>query len=192
MHGEERQCLDALEIFSIELLNEDDLSKAKTNVAIGALNADPDGNSQRKNTTPYAGVTIRELKINDFNPATIRWCDRWGFEEFKETFGFMDQVSNANFEKPQDLRKPLDSVLSVLTCLGNVARNDQDNMPETTWTNINGEVSKRISQLRGDRLESPPINHFLSEVLYPDNTQRDFLDTLAEKNGNYKSNSEED
>ncbi|HZH30736.1 MAG TPA: hypothetical protein VEY11_08225 [Pyrinomonadaceae bacterium] len=192
VYGDERECLDALEISNIELLNEDDLSKAKTSVALGALNAGSDAGSHRKDTTPYAGVTIRELKINDFNPATIRWCDRWGFNEFKETFGFMDQVTDADFEKPQDLRKPLDPVLSVFTFLGNVARNDQDNMPENTWTNINGEISKDISQMRGDRLDVPPLNHFVSSVLYPDNVQRDFLDTLAERNGNYKPNSNED
>ena len=192
VHGEEKDCLDALHIFNIELLNEDDLSKAKTNVAVGALNADPDGAGARKRTAPYTGVTIHDLKINDFNPQAVRWCERWGFEEFKEKFGFMDQVSYADFKRPEDLRKPLDPVLSVFTCLGNVARNDQDNMPETTWTNINGEVSKSVSQMRGDRLDQPPINHFVSRVLYPDNAQRDFLDTLAEKNGNYKPNSNEE
>ncbi len=191
-HGEEKECLDALQIFNIELLNEQDLSKAKTSVAVGALNADPDASSRRKNTTPFAGVTIRELKINDFNPDTIRWCDRWSFDVFKKRFGFMDEVREADFEKSEELHRPMDAVLSVFTCLGNVTRNDEDNMPETVWTNINGEVSKHISQMRGDRLGATPVNHFLSDVLYPDNAQRDFLDTLAEKNGNYKSNPNED
>lgn len=192
VRGEEREYLEALEIFGIELLNEDDLSRAKTSVAVGALKADPEAAGRRKNTMPYAGVTIRELKINDFNPATIRWCDRWGFDQFKSRFGFMDQVSSAEFEGPEDSRRPLDPVLAAFSCLGNAVRNDQDNMPEATWTNINAEVGRRISLIRGDRLGPPPANHFLSEVLYPENAQRDFLDVLAERNGNYKSDSKEE
>ncbi len=190
--SEEREYLEGLEIFGIELLNEDDLSRAKTSVAVGALRADPEGAGRRKNTMPYAGISIHNLRVNDFNPSTVRWCERWGFEQFRSRFGFMDQVSVAEFEGPEDLRKPLDPVLAAFTCLGNAVRNDQDNMPEATWTNINAEVGRRISQMRGDRLGPPPANHFLSEVLYRENAQRDFLDTLAERNGNYKSDSKEE
>lgn len=192
VRGEEREYLEGLEIFGIELLNEEDLSRAKTSVAVGALKADPEAAGRRRNTMPFSGVTIRELKINDFNPSTVRWCDRWGFDQFKSRFGFMDEVHRTEFEGPEDSRKPLDPVLSAFACLGNTVRNDQDNMPEATWTNINAEIARRISLIRGDRLGPPPANHFLSEVLYPENAQRDFLDVLAERNGNYKPDSKEE
>ena len=46
--------------------------------------------------------------------------------------------------------------------------------------------------MRGGRLESSPISHFISDVLYPEDTQRDFLDTLAEENGNFKAQQHEE
>jgi hypothetical protein len=67
-------------------------------------------------------------------------------------------------------------------------------MPTTAWTTINGRLGDFVSSLRGnvERLEVSPINHFLSEVLYSKKAANDYLDTLAEVNGNYKSNSREE
>ena len=104
----------------------------------------------------------------------------------------MDEINSSDFELPEDLQKPFDSVLSVFTCLGNTSRNDQDNMPRTVWTNINAEAGRNITAMRGQRLESSPLSHFISDVLYPEDTQRDFLDTLAETNGNFKAQPNEE
>jgi hypothetical protein len=188
----EQPYLEKLRIFNIELLNEDNLSRAKIAVALGALEADPERVDKGRSTSPYTGITIRKLALNNFDPATIRWCERWGFDHFKERFGVMDQINSSDFQKPKDLRHPLDPGLSVFTCLGNAGRIDEDIMPEETWNNINGEVIANIAYLKGDRVEHSPINHFISQILYPERSQRDFLDILAEKNGNFKSNAHED
>lgn len=189
---EERVCLEALKILSVQLLNASDLSKAKTGVAVGALDAEKSVGGDKDRRVRYAGVTIKDLRINNFDALTVRWCERWGFEEFKGRLGPMDEINSSDFDLPQDLRKPFDSVLSVFASLGNTNRNDQDNMPQTVWTNINAEAGRNITSMRGGRLESSPISHFISDVLYPDDTQRDFLDTLAEENGNFKAQQHEE
>jgi hypothetical protein len=192
---EERQYLEALKISSLVLLNEENLSKAKTNVALGALNANRiSGAGDRSTTMPYTGITLEELQLSGASPETIRWSDRWGVASFKEKFPGVEQVEDGSFTVPDDLEKPLSSVLSAFTSIGNVRSQDQDNMPAAAWTNINGRVAEFVSSLRGnvERLEVSPINHFLSEVLYSKKASRDYLDTLAEVNGNYRANSRED
>jgi hypothetical protein len=184
-----------LKISNLVLLSEENLSKAKTNVALGALNADRvRGVGDRSATMPYTGVTLEELQLSGANPQTIRWCERWGSASFKEKFPGVEQVEDGSFAVPDDLEKPLNSVLSAFTLIGNVRSQDQDNMPTTAWTNINGRLSEFVSALRGnvERLEVSPINHFLSEVLYSKRASNDYLDTLAEVNGNYKNNPRED
>jgi hypothetical protein len=192
---EERGYLDGLKISNLTLLNEDNLSKAKTNVALGALNADRvRGVGDRSTTMPYTGVTLEDLQLSGANPQTIRWCERWGSASFKEKFPGVEQVEDGSFTVPEDLERPFSPVLSAFTSIGNVRNQDQDNMPATAWTNINGRLAEFVSTLRGnvERLEVSPINHFLSEVLYSKKAANDYLDTLAEVNGNYKANSRED
>lgn len=192
--AEERELLDVLKVSSLMLLNEENLSKAKTNVALGALNADRvRGLGERSATMPYTGVTLADLQLSGANPQTIRWCERWGSASFKEKFPGVEQVEDGTFAVPDDLEKPFTSVLSAFTSIGNV-RNQEDNMPSTAWTNINGRLGEFVASLRGnvERLEVSPINHFLSDVLYSKRASNDYLDTLAEVNGNYKSDSRED
>jgi hypothetical protein len=193
--ADEREYLDALKVSSLMLLNEENLSKAKTNVALGALNADRvRGIGDRSTTMPYTGVTLVDLQLSGANPETIRWCERWGSASFKEKFPGVEQVEDGTCAVPNDLEKPFSSVLSAFTSIGNLRSQDQDNMPHTAWTNINGRVGEFVGSLRGnvERLEVSPINHFLSDVLYSKKASNDYLDTLAEVNGNYKSNSRED
>jgi hypothetical protein len=186
---DERAYVNDLTIAGVELLNEKNLSKAKTDVAVGAINASEDRRAarpgSRESTVPFSGVTVKDLSINDHEPQTIRWCDRWGFDEFKQKFGQMDAVKRTKFDQPRGLKQPLDPVLSVFTRLGNTARNDQDNMPGDTWRDINAELCQEIAMLEGNRLERSPLNYFISKVLYPEDAQRDFLDTLAEENGTF-------
>jgi hypothetical protein len=192
---DEREYLDGLKISNLVLLNEDNLSKAKTNVALGALNADRvRGVGDRSTTMPYTGVTLEDLQLSGANPQTIRWCERWGSASFKEKFPGVEQVEDGSFAVPEDLERPFSGVLSAFTAIGNVRNQDHDNMPVTAWTNINGRLTEFVSTLRGnvERLEISPINHFLSEVLYSKKAANDYLDTLAEVNGNYKPNSRED
>ncbi|HEY0724557.1 MAG TPA: hypothetical protein VGD41_11315, partial [Pyrinomonadaceae bacterium] len=187
--AEERPYLEALRISNLILLNEDNLSKAKTNVALGALNADTGRrNGDRSATMPYTGITLEDLSLSRANPRTIRWCERWGVASFREKFPGVEQVEDGSFTVPDDLERPFNTVLQAFTSIGNVRSQDQDNMPKEAWTNINGRVAEFVSMLRGnvERLEVSPINHFLSEVLYSKKASRDYLDTLAEVNGNYR------
>ena len=192
---EERQYLDALKISNLILLNEENLSTAKTNVALGALIADRGRrNGDRSTTMPFTGVTLEELSLSGADPKTIRWCERWGIASFREKFPGVEQVEDGSFTVPEDLERPFNQVLQVFTSVGNVRSQDQDNMPAEAWTNLNGRVSDFVSTLRGnvERLEVSPINHFLSEVLYSKKASRDYLDTLAEVNGNYRAGVRED
>jgi len=60
--------------------------------------------------------------------------------------------------------------------------------PDTTAIGIGGLAVPPSRR----RIEVSPINHFLSEVLYSKKAANDYLDTLAEVNGNFKENSRED
>lgn len=185
--AEKQPYLAALKITGIELLNENDLSQAKTDVAVGALLADGSARTGKGGARPYAGITLRGLKINEFDPATIAWYDRWGFEELVQKFGPMDKIRSLTFEQPKGLGKPLDPALSIFTCLGNTSSNNVDNMPEATWRDMNGELCAQVTSTEGNRLAVTPINFFMSQILYPEDEQRDFLDILAEENGDFKS-----
>jgi hypothetical protein len=187
---EQFKLVEGLRVAGVELLNEEDLSKAKTAVALGALMKLGTGTlSDKDRARPFAGMTIGGFKVDSFDPTTLRWYDRWGFAELREKLGgSVDEVQSVTFEHAQDPEKPFDPVMSVFTSLGNVRRNDQDNMPGETWRDINAEVGEFIRQVKGNRLGPAPINHFVSSVLYPDDPgQRDYLDTLAQANGNYKN-----
>jgi hypothetical protein len=191
----EREYLDALKIYNLILLNEENLSKAKTNVALGALNAARGRNSKdRASTMPYTGFTLDGMEMSGSPASTIRWCERWGIESFKKKFPGVEQVENGRFAAPQNLEQPLSPVLSVFTSVGNVRAGEDDNMPGDAWTNINGRVEDFVASLSGriERLEVAPINHFMSEVLYSRRSNKDFLDTLAQVNGNYRVQNNQD
>ena len=186
--AEERRFIEPLEVSDVELLNESDLSGAKTAVALGALNLDAGGQSDKEQARPFAGITIGGLHINQSEPITVRWFERWGFNEFVKKIGPMDQIQNARLDVPTGLRGPLAPVLKVFSCLGNASKTEIDNMPEETWRDINAEICQGVISIKGDKVEGAPINHFVSSVLYPEDERRDYIDILAEVNGNYKAN----
>lgn len=186
LKDEEKPYLEKLRISRVDLLNENDLSKAKTGVALGALIADGGMKKDSEAIRPFAGLTVRGLSLNRFDPIDILWSERWGFDEFRRKLGPIDEITDVKIKDPKSLKQPLDSVLSVFTSIGNVSRNDQDNMPAATWLDINAVLCRKIARLEGSKLNGAPINQFLSFVLYPQDSQRDFLDTLAEENGCYK------
>lgn len=186
LKDEEKPYLERLKISRVDLLNENDLSKAKTGVALGALIADGGMKKHDEAIRPFSGLTVRGLSLNSFDPIDILWSERWGFDEFRRKLGPIDQITGVKIKDAESLKKPLDPVLSVFTCIGNVSRNDQDNMPATTWLDINAVLYRKMARLEGSKLNGAPINQFLSSVLYPHDSQRDFLDVLAEVNGCYK------
>ncbi len=183
---EERPYLDALKIYSVKLLNSENLSMAKTSVALGALHKNiATQNGEAESTTPYAGITVNNLSVNNAPAATVRWCERWGMDEFREKFGSMIAIREATFEPPASTEHPLDPTLGVFTLLGNPYGDANDGLPSEAWTSMNGEVSREIRGLSGARVEGTPINHFISKVLYAQDTLRDFLDQLAEEHDHY-------
>ncbi|MEW6733924.1 MAG: rod shape-determining protein, partial [Acidobacteriota bacterium] len=123
---EKKPYLEQLRVSGVELLNERDLSNAKTSVAKGALKLLPRNGGREPgrvqiingNATPYTGITIEQVKINKFNPTTVHWYDRWG-----------TQYLCAKIDKKVDEFKHLEVVvannnhhtlllLSIFTCLG--------------------------------------------------------------------------
>jgi hypothetical protein len=181
---EEKKFVENLKISSVDLLNDQNLSKAKVGVATGALETDRIRRSRSNNVKPFTGITLKNFKINDFDEANLKWCERWGGEQFKSKFGPMDQINQSSFEKPSDLSKPLDPNLVVFSYLGNSGRRDRDIMPPDTWNSINDSVIAHITYLQDTGTEEAPINHFISKVLYSEKSH-DFLDILAQKNNNY-------
>jgi len=181
----ERACLENLKIADIDLLNERNLSKAKTDVTVGALT----NIVQRRNqgaddrSTPYAGVTLRNVAINGGNASggtelTIRWCDRWSFEDIKKKAGLrMRSIDSMEIGAPDSYETPLDHTLAVFTVLG--ASGHHDPMPPEEWLKMNSILCSGDIYLEGNKLTRSPINHFVSKVLYPEDGRHLFLEALA-------------
>ena len=192
---EEKPYLEKIYLSGVALLNERNLSEAKNSVALGALQA-VETDAAPSNTEPYAGINIENLKINDAAPQTIRWNERWSFAAFTGLFGNMRQINSANFSHPEELNRPIDANLAVFTGLGNTSLVGKDNLPADQWQQMNGELIACVTGMTveggklvvvdgdGERVSSAPFNYFLSRVLYPANANRDFLDVLADANGN--------
>ena len=185
-------CLAAVEKINVNLLNENDLSKAKTNVALGALNSDKTRRSTEK-TAPYTGITFRDFRVHGKEPIgngkwrDLHWWSRWGFQEMKERFGFMDAVKDISFQSPENPEEPLDETLAIFSRVGSVRGYEHDTMPAEIWNSINTAIMKNLRELNADRIDQAPINYFLSRVLYEEKATRDFLDALAEANDHYKA-----
>ncbi|MBL8152098.1 MAG: hypothetical protein JNN15_19425 [Blastocatellia bacterium] len=192
LKDEEYRYLEKLHVFNITLLNEDDLKKAKTSVAIGALmaltrNGQVARQPEEASTSPYAGITMKNVKINEYDPITIRWCDRWGFQEIRHKVGFaFDQIDSFEIEEPQDLGICIDQLLSVFTCQCNIARPDKDQLPAEEWQSINSTLLAGGIYLQDLKPKYSPINYFLSKVLYPDDRGHYYLEELAKINKTFK------
>jgi hypothetical protein len=178
---QERACLENLKIADINLLNERDLSKAKTEVPVGALKVT--GQSAKDRPKPYAGVTLPSVSINQLEPVPLRWCERWSEETLKNKADGNDLIS---FEvgAPANSEAPIDQALTVFTILG--APQSADPMPPKQWLKINGQICSGDKYLRDGKLEPSPINQFVSHILYPEDDQHVFLDALARINKTVK------
>lgn len=201
----ERQCIEKLSVFKVKLLNEAVLSRAKTAVARGALyaithkqkaaaaaprdNGDEQGeqDNDKERISAFTGITIRNLRLSNSAPTTIRWCDLWSDQELLKTFK-KKRLSALDFEEPDDMRIPMDSLLSVFTRLGNSDSYDEDILPETEWEAINSSLSQGHKYLdENESTQYSPISYFISRVLYPDNRDHDILKKLAVIDGSLKN-----
>lgn len=192
---EEKKYLEKIYLSGVALLNEHNLSEAKNSVALGALQA-VESDAAPTNTEPYAGITVNDLQINNAPPQTIQWYERWSFDAFRGFFGEIGQINSSSFAHPEELNRPIDANLAVFTGLGNMNKIGEDNLPDDQWQQMNGELIACVTQMSveggklvvagsdGEKTSSTPFNYFLSRVLYPANAHRDFLDVLADANGN--------
>lgn len=183
----ERACLESLKIADLDLLNERNLSKAKTDVTVGALTDVGRGQGAGGNdrSKPYAGVTLRNVLINGREQVTIRWCDRWSFDEIKKKSGIRERsVESLQIAPPESYTAPLDHSLAVFTVLG--ASGNYDPMPPEKWERMNSILCSGETYLDGNRLINSPINQFVSKVLYPEDAKHLFLEALAMINKNLK------
>jgi hypothetical protein len=181
---EERPFLDKIYIESVDLLNESSLSHAKTSVALGAL-FDGSKNTSVSDTAPFTGITIPDLEINGSDPKTLRWCDRWSYDAFRDKFGRFEDIKTRKFAQPDELKDPIDNTLSVFTAVGNSSNFGKDNSPDGLWMKLNSLIVKSVTdklQTEGARLNLVPVNYFLSEILYPSGSVNNILDKLAETN----------
>jgi hypothetical protein len=193
--SDEEQAYLELEVKDVFLLSEEDLSKAKTSVARGAI----DASAQDTNVVdkaPYTGVNIPQLQIGQAdNKVNWRWCDRWSAATLTKVFGRIKEIKTIEDAVSPDLEAPFDPLLAVFTAIGKLEPPMEDTLPSSVWRDVNSEVlqrSIRRLQIAGDRLTTAPLNYYLSEVLYPDDAPRDFLDDLARVNGHFKNNSDEE
>ncbi len=130
----------------------------------------------------------------------MRWCERWRTKSFTASDeDQIGQINSANFAHPEELNNPLDEVMKIFTGLGNTDDHKTDNMPAAAWQQINGQLISGIRQMKidGNRLavdnaddektkdSAAPSNFFLARILY--NDQPDFLEVLAETNGNFNN-----
>lgn len=191
----EQELLDAIYVSSVELLNETQLGKAKSCVAIGALRA-LESEHDLSNTDPYSGIGVKGITINNSGSKEVRWCDRWSLDGFSNVFGAFQQIDDVAFDLPDYLSKPIDENLAVFTSIGNTSAIGRDNMPGETWQKINGGLNKALLSMKvvgdqivvpnpldeGDQPKAAMLNYFLSELLYSADVQNDMLDDLAKAN----------
>lgn len=187
LRAHERACLANLKIADLDLLNEKNLSLAKTQVPVGALT---DLGRHRaagsgETTAPYAGITMRGLSFNGQPPIEVRWCERWSFEAFRRRPGVnMRAAESLSVSAPENYETPLDPQLAVFTILGGSAGHDP--LPGEEWIKINNSLCDGHAYLEGNKLARAPINQFLSQVLYPDEKRHVALEELAVHNKTLK------
>ncbi|MFQ3589732.1 MAG: rod shape-determining protein [Chloracidobacterium sp.] len=159
---EAKDCLEHLHIHDVTLLNEGDISRAKTNVPIGALAVAASPAAGRR-TAPFAGVNLPQVVVSDgameHGPEAIRWYDRWSENDLKRRFAMEPDtdIRQVTVRLPGTVQ-PLDTLLTLFT-----SRGATDLIPQKKWATING-------YLTGGRHYPAltPLAVFLTGVLYAD------------------------
>jgi len=195
-----KEYLEKMTINSVNLLNVEDLSKAKTSVALGALKGQPSTPSEQ--LRPFSGLNVEGFSINDFPPQNVAWSERWSLENIIRMFKKdISTITNPHFKHPQALNQPYDPILKIFTGLGNSRAIGEDKAPPQIWNYINQKLFTVIKQLsleggtnrlvkseNGENVSAVPANYFLTHVLYGNESEQTILDMLAEHYGYYKKN----
>lgn len=155
-------CLHDLHIHDVTLLNEGDISRAKTNVPIGALSVA--GNQHRgRRTAPFTGLNLAQVVLSDglhdYGPQSVNWFDRWSEADLKRRFGMEADADIRQVSiRPPGTNAPLDALLTLFT-----SRGKSDLLPEKKWPTINGYLAggKHYPALT-------PLAVFVTGVLYAD------------------------
>ncbi|MGQ9897131.1 MAG: rod shape-determining protein [Acidobacteriota bacterium] len=162
MLPEAAACLHDLHIHDVTLLNEGDISRAKTNVPIGALSV-ATGQTRSRRTAPFTGVNLVQVGLSDGvderAPQSLNWFDRWSEADLKRRFGMETDTDIRQVTiRPPGANTPLDTLLTLFTSRGNT-----DLITEKKWTTINGYLTS------GRHYPAmTPLAVFLTGVLYAD------------------------
>ncbi|HKS41829.1 MAG TPA: hypothetical protein VJX74_14535, partial [Blastocatellia bacterium] len=181
-HKEDRKRIQDLKISDIILLNEAELAKSKTTVALGALKA---REPNREKTKAYAGITLKGFRVNDLPAVTVHWHERWGHDSLKGKLNFRGDINRLSFDQPDQFENPLDPILDIFTILGNNSHPDEDPLPGHMWAKINGELCRSRAYVENTMIGASPINYFISKILYPEDDDHTFLNELAKANDSY-------
>jgi hypothetical protein len=186
----ERTCIEALKVFDVDLLNETNLSKAKTDVSVGALTNLSQKQSQMSDgegTEPYSGITLPSVRINDSEPVRLRWCERWGADVLRKKLSLQTArltIDSLHVSDPENYETAIDHHMDVFTRLG--SSNGKDPMPPEEWHRMNGLLCDGSAYVAGNKLACSPINYFMSGILYPEDRDHISLNRLAAINKTLK------
>lgn len=188
---DEKQYVENLKVFDVQLLNERNLSDAKTSVAKGALmNLNVKATGMEEEAKPYTGITIKNLQVNSLEKITVHWCDRWSFDVIKSKLGEnlgIGEIRSLQFEESETHTRPIDHLLSIFTRLCNVQHYGQDQMTPQDWSSVNGLLLNGRLYLDSAKPKNAPISCFVSEVLYSGDHR--YLKILADINEAHKKRS---
>ncbi len=157
-----KSCLDGLHIHDVALLNEGDISRAKTNVPIGAL-AVSAAQTVSRHVAPFAGASLPGVVVSDgaaeLPARPVWWFNRWSEADLKRLFAMEPDTDIRQVKiQPPGTVQPLDDLLTLFT-----SRGSTDLMPQKKWATVNG-------YLAGGRHYPAltPLALFLTGVLYAD------------------------
>lgn len=194
---DEREMISKIQLSGLHLLNENKLSEAKNRVALGALKATETG-GYHSDTEPFSGINLEGLRINVAEAKPVSWAEKWSLSSFNSKFGRLPEINAVEVQHPENLGIAIDPVLAAFIGMGNTNDGKSDNMPATTWQQMNGGILDGIRKMKieggrivvnephnSERLSAAPLNYFLSNVLYPVDAHNDCLDVLAKENQAY-------
>lgn len=183
---DEAAYINAMKIFSVNLMNEHDLRDAKTSVAIGALRAAAaagGAREERGGTSPYVGFTMQNVVVNDAALGELRWCSRWTKADFAGRAN-ADQIRRFTFD-PSAAGVPVAPILRLFTKIANTTNRKVDQLAAENWGTVNGAI--REAYVHRVELDRPPVNYFVADVLYPEDDEHVILDELARINESFST-----